>query len=212
MWTFASRQNPRRRGISDLVVFADEDGGAEDGGPQAPLVADGGLRDVHGADDLVGDAVDLFFFVPGKIRIKFHVQGGREHFGGELFSVFAGDFFGFAEGLLRGEMAVNGFVRRKGQADAGGDQTVRLFGGILADDGESDLAGADVLQALAARNQFAIGRKDGGDADDVAGGNSRVAESELKTRKSFAMLTNALGEEDFLSDERHGAGLRRLRE
>src|SRR6267143_5812191 len=40
-----------------LVVFADEDGRAEDGGPQAALVADGGLRDVHGAHDLVGNPV-----------------------------------------------------------------------------------------------------------------------------------------------------------
>jgi len=56
-----------------LVVFADEDGRAEDGGPQAALVADGGLRDVHGAHDLVGNPVDFFFFVERQIRIEFHV-------------------------------------------------------------------------------------------------------------------------------------------
>jgi hypothetical protein len=60
-----------------LIVFADEDGGAEHGGPEAALVADSGLRDVHGADDLVGDAVDLFFLVEAEIRVKFHVQSGR---------------------------------------------------------------------------------------------------------------------------------------
>src|SRR6266436_6308499 len=67
--------------IEKLVVFANEDGGAEDGGPEAALVADGGLRDVHGANDFVGDAIDLFFFVEGQIRIKFHIQSCREHFG-----------------------------------------------------------------------------------------------------------------------------------
>src|SRR5713226_2619578 len=108
-------------GLQKLVVFADEDGGAEDGGPQAALVADGRLRDVEGADDFVGDAVDLFFLVPRKIRIKFDVEGGREHFGGELFGVFAGDFFGFAEGMMLGEIAIHGFVAGKSEADAGGN-------------------------------------------------------------------------------------------
>src|SRR5216683_4794917 len=62
------------RGNKKLVVFADEDGGAENGGPEAALVADGGLRDVHGADNLVRDAVDLFFLVEGQVRVEFHVQ------------------------------------------------------------------------------------------------------------------------------------------
>src|SRR5580658_8740182 len=48
-----------------LVVFADEDGGGEDRGPQAAFIAYSGLGDVHGADDFVGDAIDFFFFVPG---------------------------------------------------------------------------------------------------------------------------------------------------
>src|SRR5713101_6252677 len=87
--TAASLRNIRNRamvhlqsnvGLRKLVVFADKDGGAEDGRPEAALVADGGLRDVHGADDLVGNAVDLFFFVEAQVRIEFHVQRRREHF------------------------------------------------------------------------------------------------------------------------------------
>jgi hypothetical protein len=55
------------------VVFADENSGAEDGCPQSALIANRRLRDIHGADDFVGNAIDLFFLVPGQIRIKFHV-------------------------------------------------------------------------------------------------------------------------------------------
>src|SRR6266436_7113129 len=51
-----------------LVVFADEDSSAENGGPEAALVADGGLRDVHGAHDFVGNPIDFLFFVEGQIR------------------------------------------------------------------------------------------------------------------------------------------------
>src|SRR5258708_38216846 len=40
---------PRKKPVRDLVVFADEDGGAEDGGPQAGFVAAGRLGGVQGA-------------------------------------------------------------------------------------------------------------------------------------------------------------------
>src|SRR5260370_7866508 len=72
-----------------LVVFADEDGGAENGGPEAALVADGGLRDVHGADDLVANAVGFFFFVEAQLPIQFHVHPLPSHFPAHLFSFFA---------------------------------------------------------------------------------------------------------------------------
>src|SRR5260370_18361343 len=154
--------------LQKLVVFADEDGGAENGGPQAALVADGGLRDVHGAHDFVGDAIDFFFVVERKIRVKFHVERCREHFRRELFRVFAGDFFGLTEGVMLGQIAVHGFVAGQRQTNAGGDEPVRFLGGIFADDRERDLPELDVLQSFAAINQFAVGREDQGDADAVA--------------------------------------------
>src|SRR5260370_11562819 len=172
-----------------LVVFADEDGGAEDGRPEAALVADGGLRDVHGADDFVGNPVVLFFFVEAQVRVEFHVQRCREHFRGELFRVFAGNFFGFTEGVVLGQIAVHGFVAGQRQANAGGDEPVRFLGGIFADDRERDLPELDVLQTLAAGNQFAVGREDRGDADDVARRYPGVPQSDLETRDPFTMFT-----------------------
>jgi hypothetical protein len=135
-----------------LVVFADENRSPENGGPQSPFVADRRLRDVEGTNNLIRNAIDLFFFVPRQIRIEFHVQSGREHFRCELFRVFAGDFFAFAEGMMLGEVAVHRFITGQRQADAGCDQTVRFFGGIFADHGKRDLSGFDVLQSFAARN------------------------------------------------------------
>jgi hypothetical protein len=88
---------------------------------------------------------------------------------------------------------------------------VRFLGGIFADDRERDLPELDVLQTLAARNQFAVGREDRGDADDVARRNACIPQSELETREPFTMFTDAFGEKDFLSNERHGAGLPFLR-
>src|SRR5467141_1135148 len=103
--------------------------------------------------------------------------------------------------MLR-QIPVHGFVAGKREADAGGDEAVRFLGGILADDGKRDLPGLHMLQPFAARNQFAVGRKDGGDADDIACRNARVPEGELKARKSFTMFTDAFGEENLLSNER----------
>jgi hypothetical protein len=69
-----------------------------------------------------------------------------------------------------------------------------------------------VLQSFTAGNQFAIGRKNRGDADDIACRNASVPQGELEARESFAMFTDAFGEENFLSNERHGAGWPCLRE
>jgi len=60
-------------------------------------------------------------------------------------------------------------------------------------------ARASYAQPFAARNQFAVGRKDGGDADDIACRNARVPEGELKARKSFKMFTDAFGGKIFLA-------------
>src|SRR6266403_1752074 len=113
--------------------------------------------------------------------------------------------------MMLGKIAVHRLVTGKREADAGSDQAMGFLGGILTDDGERDLTGADVLQTLAARNQFAIWREDGGDAHDVAGCDARVAKCELKTGEPLAMFTDAFGEKYFLSDKRHGAGVRCLR-
>src|SRR6266478_5310414 len=101
---------------------------------------------------------------------------------------------------MLGQVSVHGFVAGKGEADAGGDEAVRFLGGILANDRKRDLPGLHMLQPFAAGNQFTVRREDRGDADDVARRNARVSEGELKARKSFTMFTDALGEEDFLSD------------
>jgi len=89
---------------------------------------------------------------------------------------------------------------------------MRLLCGILADDGKGDLAGPDVFQPFAARDQFTIWRKYRGNANDVARRDARVAKRELEAGEPFAMFTDAFGEKYFLSDERHGAGVRCLRE
>src|SRR5580693_4628600 len=83
---------------------------------------------------------------------------------------------------------------------------MRLASLILADYGKSDLTGLQMLQAFTAGDQLAVGRKNRGDANDVARGNSGVSQRELEARKPFAMFSNSLGEKNFLRDERHVPG------
>src|SRR5579863_1749470 len=87
-------------------LVEDQDGGGDYGGPQAALIADGGLGDVGGADDFVGEAVDLLLFVPGTVGIELDVQSSGQHFGGEFFGVFSGRIFGLTEGMMFAEIAV----------------------------------------------------------------------------------------------------------
>src|SRR5215469_16990247 len=185
------------------VVITEEDGSGEHGGPQAALVADCGLRDVHGANDFIRNAVDLFLFVPRQIGIEFDVQRRRQHFRRELFGVFAGHFFRFAEGMMLGKVAVHRLIRRKAQANAGGDQPVRFARLIFADYCKRDLTRLQMFQPFTARNQLAVGRENGRDANNVASGNSGVAQGKLEARKALAVFSNSLGEENFLRDERH---------
>src|SRR5271154_6995382 len=74
---------------------------------------------------------------------------------------------------------------------------------IFADYGERYLAWFDVLQNFAAGNQLAVGRKNRGNANDVARGNARIAQRQLKAGKALAVFPDSLGEENFLCDERH---------
>src|SRR5262245_14889877 len=87
----------RRRGGRTLP---DENGGGDDRRPQPFLVADGGLRDVLGANDLVREPVDLFLLVPALVGIEFEAQGRGEHFRGELLGVVAGNVFALAEAVM----------------------------------------------------------------------------------------------------------------
>src|SRR6185437_4669380 len=105
--------------------------------------------------------------------------------------------------MMFGEITEHGFVARESQADAGSNEAVCFTRLIFADDGEGDLAGLEVFQSFAARNQFAMRRKNGRNANDVAGCNAGVAQGELKARQAFAVLSDPLGEENFLRDERH---------
>jgi hypothetical protein len=105
-----------------------------------------------------------------------------------------------------GKIPVHGFVAGQRQTDAGGDQAMRLFRGILANHGKSDLAGPHVLQPFATGDQFTIGRENRGNAHDVARRNACVSKRKLETGKPFTMFSDAFGEKYFLRDERHVAG------
>src|SRR5690242_4944631 len=198
--------SPPEQVLWGLVVFANEDGCAQHRGPKAALVANGRLRDVHSADDFIRDAVNLFFLIERQVRVELHVQCGGEHFRGQLFGVFSGHFFRFTKRVVLGEISVHGFVAWQGEPDAGGDESVRLSRRILADNGKCHLAGLEMLQPFASGNQFAIRWKDGGNADNVAGGDACVAQGQLKTGEPFPMFPDTFREENLLRDKRHGAG------
>src|ERR1035437_4539108 len=68
----ASISSPRMQSL----LFQNQHCGSDRGGPLSAPVAHRRLRNVAGANDLVGDAVDLLFLVPALVRVEFHVQGG----------------------------------------------------------------------------------------------------------------------------------------
>ena len=84
--------------------------------------------------------------------MKFHVQGRRKHFGGELLAILTGNLFRFAKRVMFREVAEHLFVAGKSEADASSNQSMRFASLIFGDDAEGDLAVLEVLEAFAARN------------------------------------------------------------
>src|SRR5580693_9044092 len=65
-----------------LALIEDQHRRGDYCGPEAALIAYCGLGDVGGADDFIGEAIDLFFLVPGAVGVELHVERGGQHFGG----------------------------------------------------------------------------------------------------------------------------------
>src|SRR5579863_1122797 len=105
--------------------------------------------------------------------------------------------------MVFGEVSVHRFVGGQSKAYARGDQPMRFARLILADDGERDLAGLEVLQSFAPRDQFAGRWKNRGDAHNVACGDAGVTQGKLKARQALAVLSNPFSKENVLRDERH---------
>jgi hypothetical protein len=108
--------------------------------------------------------------------------------------------------MVFGQIPEHGLISRQSKANSRGNQSMRLARLVLADNGESDLSRLEMLEPLTARDQFAIRRKNRGDANDVARGNSSVSQRELEARKPLAMFSDSLGKENFLRYERHVPG------
>jgi len=119
---------------------------------------DGGLRNVHGADNLVGDAVDLFFFVEGQVGSNPRLELFASISAASSSAYSPATSCGFAEGVMLGKIAVHGFVAGSARPMLAAMRHALPWWN-LADDGERDLPGLDVLQAFAAGNQFAVGGK-----------------------------------------------------
>src|ERR1039458_9415033 len=98
-----------------LLVVEEEDSAGDGSGPAAVLVPNRRLGYVGGANDFVGDAIDLFFLVPALVGVEVEVERGGQHLGGKLFRVVAGLFLGLAEAEIgrascreRGEISLGG--------------------------------------------------------------------------------------------------------
>src|SRR5450631_588087 len=128
-----------------LLGVEEEDGSGDGGGPATVFVTDGGLGDISGANDLVGDAVDLLLLVPALVGVEVDVESGGEHLGGEFFGIVASLIFGLAEAVVFGEVAVGVAIGRNGDADAGDDQTVGFTRGVFRDYSEDNFTRIEVF-------------------------------------------------------------------
>ena len=158
------------------------------------------MGDIGGSHNLVGDAVDFLFLVPGTIGIELHVQGGSQHLGCEFFSIISSGVLGFAEGVMFAQIAVSITIGRDSYAYARGQQAVRLVSRVFRHYGKDDLTRVQKLQSLGARDQFALWRENRRDANQILGSDTGVTQRQLKRCKTFPVFADPLGEKDSLGD------------
>jgi hypothetical protein len=72
---------------------------------------------------------------------------------------------------------------------------MRLARGILADHYERHLSGPQLFHTLGAGNHFAPGREDAGNPHEIALGNFRGTQRQLKTGQFFAVLSYTFSKE-----------------
>src|SRR6266436_830142 len=195
--------------MAALPSGGDQHGGRDDRGPPAALVAHRRLGDADGAVDLAADLPDLLALVVGGLGIEFHAGDGGQHLRGEVLGVVSGHLLGLAVGVVLAQVAVPPRLSGDGDADRGGDQTVRLVRLGLAHHAEDHLAEAEILEPLRLWNDLAAGREDAADADQVEVGDPGVPQRHLEGVQLLLVAPHALGEEDLLGYE-HRA-LRTLR-
>ena len=87
---------------------------------------------------------------------------------------------------------------RNGDADAGGDQPVRLGGRAFADDDVDDLSRFQQRDPLLDRNFLAMRREDARHAHQVVASDFGVAQGQLEAGEFLAVNSDPLGEADFL--------------
>src|SRR5206468_3796419 len=109
----------------------------------------------------------------------------------EFLGVFAGLLLGLAEAVVFAQVTVGVTITGDSHPDARGYQAVGLTGGVLCHDREDDLSGMKVLQAFLASDELSLGRKDGGDANQVLGCNPGVAKCQFKRSEAFFMSSSA---------------------
>ena len=73
---------------------------------------------------------------------------------------------------------------------------MRFVGGVVVHDGVNDLAGSQGLQSVLDRDDFASGRENRADSNEIELGDPRVAKRELEGCKFLAMPADALGQKN----------------
>ena len=75
------------------------------------------VRDVGGAHDFVGQAVDLLLLIPGTVGVGLHIQRGGEHLRRQFFGILSRRVFRLAIRMMLAEVSIGVAVGRNGDSD-----------------------------------------------------------------------------------------------
>ena len=82
-------------------------------------------------------------------------------------------------------------IFRDGKPHRSGDQTMRFVGGVVVQDAKNNFARVQQLNPTLAGKDFAIGRKNTRNANQIVLGDPRIPKGQLETGKFFPVNTDA---------------------
>lgn len=99
------------------------------------------------------------------------------------------------------QVAVKAGIPRHGHSDGRGDEAVGFIGGRLTHHAKDDLTLLEPGEPLFSWDEFAVGREDAGNSDEIESGNARVSQGQLEAGQFLSVCAFTLGEENFFGDQ-----------
>src|SRR5208282_1144339 len=198
-----SRRSPPRSWLPRRRKRKTEHRRGNSAGPGAIGGAFGRRRHRQTVDDEIAHLIDALALIPGGAWIELDTQRGGQHGGREILDIVANLRLGHAETMVLRDVAIMRRIFRPGEAYSRGDVAAGLVGFGARHDAEGDLAGRHGGNPGGRRDEFALGRQDRGDSNEILLLDIRIAQRVFEGVEQVPVNADAAGQEYAFRNGKH---------